>query len=243
VDEAERDEDTPPSDAEPTLEDASGTDESPAIDDGEFARAVAEAERELPALPPPPKWQRQLTVGVMAVTAVVCVLLAWSLRGDALYSLSAAEPVDLGDLRVASLSSGHANRYVRGYANLEPAPVVQYARTAEPDRYRLLPVAGASGVWVEHRVPQGLDGPRFLAPSRVAGRLVPLDQLGLRHRGVADAVEQSRQQERSAGQWLLLEGVDPQSQRWVLALALMLAAFAGWNVWGIARILRRQGTV
>jgi hypothetical protein len=241
VDEAERDQDSPDSEESPS-EEATDLDSSPPSDraDDEFARAVAEAERELPRLPPPPRWQRQLTVVAMAVTAIACALLAWSLRADALYALSASEPLDLGDLRVAELGAAHANRYVRGYAHLETAPVVQYARKSEHDRYRLLPVAGAPAIWVEHRVPKEMDGPRFVAPSRVAGRLVPVERLGLRHRGVAEAVHQA-QAEGRGGAWLLLEGVDPQSQRWVLALAVMLALFAAWNLWGIARILRRLG--
>jgi hypothetical protein len=241
VTEAEREDDGAEGAQEPAREDAAEMDDDSAgaSGDDELARIIAEAERELPELPPPPQWQRKLTLAVMGVTALVCGLLAWSLRGDAIYALQGGGPLELGDLRVAELSPGIANRYVRGYAHLESSPAVHYARRADPDRYQLLPVAGAPEVWVEHRVPRGLDGPRFTAPSRVSGRLVPLDDLGIRHRGVADAVARAGVPDGGGHRWLLLEGVDPQSERWALALALMLAAFAAWNVWGIARILRR----
>lgn len=207
----------------------------------EEQEAAAPTAEDLVALTAPPRWQRTLTLTVMAVTALACVAVAWSLRGEALYALSDQVPIDLGQLRDAPLGAQHANRYVRGTAHLEPSPTVRYARTADADQYRLAPVAGITGVWVEHRVPADLAGPRYVPPSRVAGRLVRADTLGARHRGLGTALEQAQGPGRASSTWLLLDGIDPHASRWAVAFALLLLVFAGWNVYGIARLIRRVG--
>lgn len=230
VDEPDQHDSTPPNG-----DVAEGVDSEPHPEDG----WGDDSDLDLATLAAPPKWQRSVTLGVMLVTAVLSTLAAWSLRSEALYALSDQAPLDVGNLRDAALGEQHANRYVRAYANLERAPTVGYGRIAEPDTFQLAPVAGVDGRWVEHRVPDRLAGPRFLPPSRVAGRLVRVRDLGARYRGVAAALEQAQPAASERGAWLLLDGVDPHAEQWCLALTLMLLAFAGWNVYGATHLIRK----
>ena len=38
--------------------------------------------------------------------------------------------------------------------------------------------------------------------------------------------------------WLLIDGSSPRASRWAIALAALFVAFAGWNLFGVARVLR-----
>ena len=126
-----------------------------------------EPESELGALERPRRGERWLTLGVMCLTALLCALGAWSLRGEALYAVRERKPINLGELRTAALDARVSNRFVRAQATLERAPTVRYHRLGDVD------------------------------------------------------------------------GTDPNGSRWAVALALLLAACAAWNVAGVVRLTRR----
>jgi hypothetical protein len=194
---------------------------------------------ELLALPAPPKRERTLTVVLMIVTAVVAVWMAVALFGEARYALSPGSPVDVGDLATLKPGPDLSNRYIRASGLLGTAGAIRYGRAAEGDSFRLAPIAGNPSVWVEIRVPEGFETPRFVPPSVFAGRLVPFESAGIRHAFLKDAVREQTDKSIPDSAWLLIDGCSPRASRWAVALALLFLGFAGWNLVGVARVLRR----
>lgn len=198
-----------------------------------------ELDPELAALPAPPRRERTLAVGVMLLTAVVAALMTTLLLGEARYALSPGQPTDLGELSTAELGPDLQNRYVRATALLGSAGAIRYGRAAEGDSFRLAPVAGKPNVWVEIRVPEGFEGPRFVPPTSFAGRLVPMSGAGLRHLGLTTSVQQAGNGAMPEGAWLLIDGASPRASRWALALAVLFGGFAVWNLVSVVRVLRK----
>lgn len=194
---------------------------------------------DLLALPAPPKRERTATVVLMLLTAIAATFMAIALFGEARYALRPGAPLDVGDL--ASLQPGPelANRYVRATALLGTHGAIRYGRAAESDSFRLAPIAGNPKIWIEIRVPEGFEGPRFVPPTTFAGRLVPFEKAGIRHAGLAESVQEQTEAEIPAGAWVLIDGSSPRASRWAVALAALFLGFAGWNVFGIARLLHR----
>ncbi|MEJ7733962.1 MAG: hypothetical protein WKG00_32800 [Polyangiaceae bacterium] len=199
---------------------------------GEDDRAV------LDAAPAPPRRERTATVVLMALTAIVAALMAFALRGEARYALSPGQPLGLGELATLKLGGDLDNRYVRSVGLLGTSGAVRYGRAAEGDSFRLAPIAGNPRIWVEIRVPEGFEGPRFVPPTSFAGRLVPMGEAGVRHAGLADTVRDHGGTRVPADAWLLVDGSSPRASRWAVALALLCAGFAAWNVFGVVRLLR-----
>ena len=195
---------------------------------------------DLLTLPAPPKRERTATVVLMAITALAA---AWMARlppgAEGRYALSPGQPVDLGDL--TSLHPGHdlANHYVRATGLLGTSGAIRYGRAAEGDSFRLAPVAGNPSLWVEIRVPEGFEGPRFVPPTAFAGRLVPFRKAGVRHVGLLKAVRAQTEVRIPDDAWLLVDGSSPRASRWAVALATLFAGFAAWNLAGMARVLSR----
>ncbi len=207
---------------------------------------------ELLSLPAPPKRERTAAVVLMAATALAAAWMAVALLAEARYALAPGQPVDVGDL--TSLHPGHdggdpqtpgpagsdlANRYVRASGLLGTSGAIRYGRAAEGDSFRLAPVAGNPGLWVEIRVPEGFEGPRFVPPTAFAGRLVPFRKAGVRHVGLAKSVREQTEVPVPDDAWLLVDGSSPRASRWAVALAALFAALAAWNVGGVARVLSR----
>lgn len=204
------------------------------------ASDVPKDDPELLALPAPPKRERLLTVALMAITAIAAGLLAWSLRSEARYAIASSAPKDLGDLVGFDAGSAQPNTYVTGSSKLLGTKgAIKYGRPAESDSFRLAPVAGNDKLWVEIRVPEGFEGPRFIPPTTFAGRLVPFSEAGLRHSGLPETVRQKGGGNVPADAWILIDGSSPRASRWALALVVVFAAFALWNVVGVVRLLAR----
>jgi hypothetical protein len=197
----------------------------------------AEPDPELLALPAPPKRERTLTIVLMLVTALAAAALAWSLRSEAAYALTEGQPTDVGDLGAGRPSAELANRYVRATGLLGSQGAIKYTRAAEGDSFRLAPVIGDQNIWVEIRVPEGFEGPRFIPPSNFAGRLVPISEAGLRHAKLAEGVRERTGATIPGDAWLLVDGSSPRASRWALLLSVLFVAFATWNVVGVARIV------
>ncbi|WP_434044402.1 MULTISPECIES: hypothetical protein [Sorangium] len=194
---------------------------------------------ELLALPAPPRQERTVTVVLMAVTAIAALWMAIALLGEARYALSPGRPADVGDLAPLRPTEDLANRYVRAAGLLGTRSAIRYGRAAEGDSFRLAPVAGNPGLWVEIRVPEGFEGPRFVPPSTFAGRLVPFRSAGIRHARLAAEVEEQTGTAVTDDAWLLIDGSSPRASRWAVALVALFVGFAGWNLFGIARVLHR----
>lgn len=193
---------------------------------------------ELLALPHPPREERQVTALVMALAFVASCALAFLLRGEVTYALSRSAPIDVGDLSQTTPTAALANRYVRARGLLASVGAIRYQRPMEGDSFRLAPLAGNDRVWVEIRVPEGMEGPNFSPPTLFAGRLVPMRAAGIRHTGLASSVSEAGAAHVPQGAWLLVDGASPRASRWAIALVGLLAYFAIWNVLGLVRLLR-----
>ncbi len=203
--------------------------------------ALPARDPDLEALPEPRRPGRRLTLVSLSVTALVALAMAWALSGEAAYSLEKGPPKDLGNLSELRPGPALANTWVHGEALLGSAQAIRYHRPLEDDSYRLAPVAGNDTVWVQIRVPEGMEGPRFVPPTSFVGRLVPISSAGLRHSGLDDAVETAGAGKVPDGAWLLIDGEAPATTRWAIGLVVMFLGFAAFNVYGLARLLRRTG--
>ncbi len=203
--------------------------------------ALAPSERvdpELEQLPAPRRPGRALTLVSMSVTAVVSLLLAFLLWSQAAYALVSGPPKELGNLAEFQPTPSNANTWVHGEALLGTTGAVRYGRPLEADTFRLAPVAGNDRVWVEVRVPSGLEGPRFVPPTSFVGRLVPMSTAGLKHGALPGAVSGVGAATVPEGAWLLVDGEAPSTSRWAVAVIVLFLGFAAFNVWGVLRVLR-----
>ena len=164
---------------------------------------------DLLTLPAPPKRERTAAVVLMALTALASAWMAVSLLAEARYALVPGQPVDVGDLTSLHPGTDLANRYARATGLLGTSGAIRYGRAAEGDSFRLAPVAGNPGVWVEIRVPEGFEGPRFVPPTNFAGRLVPFRSAGVRHVGLIKSVHAQTEISVPDDAWLLASTAAP----------------------------------
>ena len=200
---------------------------------------VRDIDQDLISLPAPPKRERSAAVVMMLLTTLAACWMAASLLGEARYAVTPGQPLDIGDLAPLRPGVDLANRYVHATGLLGTQGAIRYGRAAEGDSFRLAPVAGNPGIWVEIRVPEGFEGPRFVPPTTFAGRLVPFKKVGLRHVGLSGSVQEQTQISMPENAWVLIDGSSPRASRWAVALTLLFFGFAAWNVAGVARVLSR----
>jgi hypothetical protein len=207
---------------------------------GDDAREeVRGVDQDLLSLPAPPKRERSAAVVMMLLTTLAAGWMAASLLGEARYAVTPGQPLDVGDLAPLHPGVDLANRYVHATGLLGTSGAIRYGRAAEGDSFRLAPVAGNPGIWVEIRVPEGFEGPRFVPPTTFAGRLVPFKSVGLRHVGLSGSVREQTEVSVPDNAWVLIDGSSPRASRWAVALTALFFGFAAWNVAGVARVLSR----
>lgn len=194
---------------------------------------------DLVALPGPPKRERTATVIMMAVTAVAAAWMSFVLLGEARYALTPGQLTDIEDLATLTPTADLENRYVRASGLLGTTGAIRYGRAAEGDSFRLAPIAGNNKIWIEIRVPEGFEGPRFVPPSSFAGRLVPFKKAGVRHARLPESVRDQTDKQVPEDAWVLIDGCSPRASRWAIALVALFLGFSLWNIFGIARILAR----
>ncbi|MGZ5968603.1 MAG: hypothetical protein ACXWP4_13115, partial [Polyangiales bacterium] len=92
------------------------------------------------------------------------------------------------------------------------------------DLYRLAPLVERPDVYVELRLPQGLDPTRFVPPTSLRGRLVPMDEGGVRFADARGIIERATGHGTPAKTWLLEQGAEPswKSPSSVVAMIAML---------------------
>ncbi|MEZ4227229.1 MAG: hypothetical protein R3B13_40190 [Polyangiaceae bacterium] len=213
---------------------------APSPDTAELPLGVAqERDPELEALPAPRRPGRRLTLVSLVVTGLASLAMAGALRAEATYALSSGPPAALGNLAELNPGREMSNKWVQGEALLGSSRAVRYGRPLESDSYRLAPVAGNERVWVQIRVPAGMEGPRFVPPTSFVGRLIPFHEAGLRHSSLADAVENAGASRPGTDAWLLVDGEAPRTTRWALGLVGLFLGFAAFSMYGLLRLLRR----
>jgi hypothetical protein len=180
-----------------------------------------------------------MTLGLLVASAVASTAMVWGLSLDAVYAFSPPAAAELGDLRSVRPDALSANTYAHGEGMLGAGGAIRFERSLENDSFRVAPVAGRNDVWVELRVPAGVDPERYVPPSSFTGRLVRFASAGLRHRGLAQSVTALTGQRVPDGAWLLVDGETPPVARWAVVLAILFATFAAWNAVAIVRLVRR----
>lgn len=194
---------------------------------------------ELEALPAPRRPGRTLTLATMSLTAVLALVMVFAIRGEAAYALVKGSPTPLGNLTgVVELRPEMANTWVQGEALLGSTRAVRYSRPLEQGSYRLAPIAGNDRIWVQVRVPDGMEGPRYVPPTSFVGRLIPFSQAGIRHGNLTEAATRASGGKTPKDAWLLIDGEAPSTTRWSLGLLALFLGFACFNVWGLIRLLR-----
>ena len=200
--------------------------------------AETHADHELAELPPPRRPWRRTTLAVLALSAVGSIALAVSVLPDVAYSIRGGDPVGLGELGTKGLDRHLANRWVQGQGQLSVTKAIRYKRPLERDSYRLAALEGNPRIWVQVRVPEHEEGPRFVPPASFVGRLVPVSDLGLRQRGLRDAVGEAGLEPPRDDAWFLLDGESPQGTRWAIGLLVLLVAFTAFAVVGLLKLGR-----
>jgi hypothetical protein len=184
---------------------------------------------DLRGLPRPRRTSRTLALGLMALTAVLAAALGWSLRGEVVFALTEREPIELGSFAEAELGPQHEGRLVRAQVQTQKA-ALRFRRPFETTSHRVAAVAAKSPSWIVYAVPASLDGPRFVPPTLVTGRLVRVEDAGPRYRGLGTALQ--------AGGWVLLDGDAPTDLAWLIGLEALLGAFVAFTVGGMVAVLR-----
>lgn len=193
---------------------------------------------ELEALPEPRRPGKRLTLVTLAATALTSLAMTIALSKEVAYGLGSSAPTDVGALAQLTPTSELSNSWVRGEALLGTRGAVRYGRPLESDTYRLAPVAGNSKIWVQIRVPAGMEGPHFVPPTSFVGRLIPAADAGLRHGGLRESVLEAGHEEMPADAWLLIDGEAPSTTRWALGVVALLLGFIGFSVYGLFRLLK-----
>jgi hypothetical protein len=193
---------------------------------------------ELLALPSPPREERRLTIAIMTMTMIASLWMVVALRGEVSYALRPSSPLDLDELTAAMPPPQALGNYVRASGLLSSTQAIRYQRPMEGDSFRLAPLANNNKIWVEIRVPEGMEGPKFAPPTHFVGRLVPFSSAGIRHAGLTTNVTDAHAGKVLEGSWLLIDGSSPRASRWAIALVGLFLYFAGWNAFGIFKLLR-----
>jgi hypothetical protein len=202
-------------------------------------RRLDEVDPELLELPAPPRRERTLTLVVLAVTAVACFAMAYALRRDAAYLWAGKAPTDLGDLATfVPASAPPEGSFVKASGLLGASAAIRYERAFVSDTFRVQPALGRKDLFVELRVPEGQETPRYVPPTSFSGRLVKLTSPGIRHRGLAEAIEAKTAVRPSDNAYLLVDGEEPEGARGPFALLVLFVGFGLWNVLSFFRLVR-----
>lgn len=152
--------------------------------------------------------RRALTV-VRLITIIAAALLVAALRHDLRYALASDNPTDLS----SSASIEQLRSAAHSYVSLTGIPggvgAVDYRRAVQSGVYRLAPLVDRPEVFVELRLPDGVEPSRFVPPTTVAGRLVPLDEGGVRFGDARDLLERATGRSVPANAFLLESGARP----------------------------------
>ena len=199
---------------------------------------TASKDPELESLPKPRRPGRRLTLALMAVTAVLSTMVAWSLRADVVYAFREGPPADLGELGKLRPGQGLENRWIRGRGALLTAGALRYHRPLERDTYQLARVEGSDRLWVQVQIPESMRADHFVPPGSFVGRLVPVAGAGLRFAAIDEAASDMGTAPLPKDAWLLVDGETPESTSWAVGVVALLIGFVAFNGWGLFQLLR-----
>ena len=147
----------------------------------------------------------------MTVTAFLALTMTVALAGDVRFAFAGAIPDDVGNLMHFVPDASMKNRFVRGTGMLSAASAIRYDRPMERDSFRLAPLAGNESIWVEMRIPEGVEGAQFVPPATFVGRLLPMHSAAFRYRGLGQSVREVTGAAVPDSAWVLVDGATPTS--------------------------------
>lgn len=164
---------------------------------------------------------RALTA-VRLISIVFAGLLAFALRHDLRYALASPSVIELNETSSTAELSNAAHHLVAIRGIPGGVGAVDYRRPLQGGVYRLAPLVDRPDVLVELRLPDGVDPSRFVPPTSVRGRLVPLDDGGVRFGDARGLLERATGRALPANAFLLESGAEPTMR----APAALLGAVA-----------------
>lgn len=159
---------------------------------------------------------------VRVISIVFAAVLAFALRHDIRYALSPHSAVELSPNASTAELSAAAHRWVSIKGIPGGVGAVDYRRPAQAGVYRLAPLVDRPDILVELRLPEGADPSRFVPPTSISGRLVPLDDGGVRFGDARGLLERATGRAVPANSFLLESGAEPS----VRAPAALLGGLA-----------------
>jgi len=207
------------------------------VEESESLETPSRIDPELEALPEPRRPWRRMTLGTLAITAVLALGLAFRLLPLVTYAAHGGSPTDLGPLTGVQPDEKNVGTWVHATGVLVGRGL-EYRRPLDSDRYRLVQVEGNPRLWVELRIPKEIEPERYVAPNSFVGRLTPIERAGIRHGALPDAIAAVTGKPPPSDAWLLVDGESPASTRWAAALSVLLVVFAAFNAWGLVHLLR-----
>lgn len=151
---------------------------------------------------------RTATVARLLAIAAAAALV-WALRFDLRYALAPRAAVELGSSPTTEQLAGASHRLVSIDGIPGGVGAIDYHRPLRDGVYRLAPLVERPDVYVELRLPDGIDPARFVPPTRVQGRLVPLDEAGARFSHARAMIERAAGRPPTASTYLLELGAQP----------------------------------
>ncbi len=186
----------------PARPDAPGVPFPPIADDAYDAELEAIAfERE--------RVSARVLAAVRAFTVVAAVFLAFALRHDLRYAFAPTEPIHVSLDASSEQLRAAAHRLVELRAVPGGVGAVDYRRPAQAGVHRLAPLVDRGDVYVELRVPERVDPARFVPPTVLRGRLVPIDEAGVRFGDVRSLIERATGRSVPATAFVLEHGAEP----------------------------------
>jgi hypothetical protein len=173
------------------------------------------------------------------VAAIVFALgMVYAVRHDLRFALAPNSPVELGANPTAA-QLGSARDHLAAVDGI-PGGVgaVDYRRPLSDGQHRLAPLVDRPEIYVDLRLPDGVEPTRFVPPTRVVGRLVPLDDAGVRYHNARALIESATGHPAPAQAWLLEQGAVPSLGAPGALLALGASAIAALLV--AASLLERR---
>jgi len=152
---------------------------------------------------------RRMVLGARLFSIAIAAALAFALRHDLRYALAPSTPVEVGENAAPAELSAAAHRYVTIRGIPGGVGAVDYRRPMSQGLYRLAPLVGRPDIFVELKLPEGADPSRFVPPTAVSGRLVPLDEGGARFSNARQLIAQATGKAPPPSAWLLEEGAAP----------------------------------
>lgn len=161
---------------------------------------------------------------VFAVVAAAA--LAFALRYDLRYAFASHAPIDLGAAPSGQQLSSSSHQLVTMTGVPGGVGAVDYRRPMGDSLYRLAPLVDRGDVYVELKLPQGIDPTRYIPPTSLRGRLVPMDEAGARFSSARSMITDATGQPPPASTYILEEGAEP-SWKSPGAVVAMLAIVLG----------------